>query len=86
MAYRLSRSGGIGSDAAARALCLSRHIACRWNGGLAGHCCTGRAIPEGIAGSKLEVIEGQRHLSDAEVSDAFNAILCDRLDQIVDQA
>ncbi len=43
-----------------------------------------QAIRDRIAGATLEVIEGQRHFSNVEVPDRFNAILKRGLDQMID--
>ena len=42
-----------------------------------------REIRDRIAGSKLEVIENQRHFSNVEVPETFNAILCAGLDEMI---
>ena len=42
-----------------------------------------REIRDRIAGSKLEVIENQRHFSNVEVPETFNTILCAGLDEMI---
>ena len=39
------------------------------------------AINDGIPGSHLEVIPGQRHFSNVEAPELFNKILCNGLDK-----
>ena len=42
-----------------------------------------REIHDRIAGSKLEIVEGQHHFSNVEVPNTFNAILLAGLEEMV---